>query len=392
MRQLLMTAALTFLTLAPLRAFGQAQEDEDVQGTSGPEGSSSIVPEKPNSKRTPSTTGKASSPGTQHTVERGDTLWDLSQRFLGSPWYWPKVWSYNPEIANPHWIYPGNEVRFFGTGDEVPTQVEVGQPQMEVEQGEFYEEKINVSGPIGFVPKRTVSVVSPGFVTTKEVEESGRITGSFAETSLLSYPDLIYVQFAAKAPRLGETYIVFRNGGEVIHPVTRSPMGYMTTILAEVRVIRVDGNKRATVQISKQYDEVARGDFIGPFSEPVMRAVGARPNEREIKNAYIVAEVHRFLGTLGEHSMVIVDKGSEDGVKTGNVFTIFRQHDPLPIDVLLRPTTLHEEFPREDIARCIAFEVKAKATICLLSASMREVGPGDHAEVRTSGSGSRAAR
>src|SRR5215471_14225181 len=58
----------------------------------------------------------AASPGQVHTVVRGDTLWDLSQHYLGTPWYWPKVWSYNPEIANPHWIYPGNQVRFFGSG------------------------------------------------------------------------------------------------------------------------------------------------------------------------------------------------------------------------------------------------------------------------------------
>ena len=59
-----------------------------------------------------------------HTVKEGDTLWDLSERELGSPWYWPKVWSYNPQIDNPHMIYPGNTIRFSpaakdGTADDV---------------------------------------------------------------------------------------------------------------------------------------------------------------------------------------------------------------------------------------------------------------------------------
>ncbi len=53
-----------------------------------------------------------------HKVQRGDTLWDLSARYLNSPWYWPKVWSYNPEIGNPHWIYPGNVVRLRPPGRE----------------------------------------------------------------------------------------------------------------------------------------------------------------------------------------------------------------------------------------------------------------------------------
>jgi len=42
----------------------------------------------------------------EHTVVPGDTLWDLCAKYLNNPWYWPRVWSYNPEISNPHWIYP----------------------------------------------------------------------------------------------------------------------------------------------------------------------------------------------------------------------------------------------------------------------------------------------
>ncbi|MEW5850256.1 MAG: LysM domain-containing protein, partial [Myxococcota bacterium] len=48
-----------------------------------------------------------------YTVQPGDTLWDLCDRFLSNPWYWPKIWSYNPEIENAHWIYPGNTIRFY---------------------------------------------------------------------------------------------------------------------------------------------------------------------------------------------------------------------------------------------------------------------------------------
>src|SRR5262245_30348463 len=48
-----------------------------------------------------------------HAVQSGDTLWDLCSKYLNSPWYWPKIWSYNPQITNPHWIFPGNELRFY---------------------------------------------------------------------------------------------------------------------------------------------------------------------------------------------------------------------------------------------------------------------------------------
>src|SRR5512137_992705 len=57
-----------------------------------------------------------------YVIQRGDTLWDLSGKFLDSPWYWPKLWSYNPQIENPHWIYPGNQLRLSAAGPEGPAR------------------------------------------------------------------------------------------------------------------------------------------------------------------------------------------------------------------------------------------------------------------------------
>src|SRR5512145_1126043 len=63
-------------------------------------------------------------PPDTYTVRPGDTLWDLSGRFLNNPWYWPKVWSYNPDITNPHWIDPGQLLRFYPSAEEAPVRVE----------------------------------------------------------------------------------------------------------------------------------------------------------------------------------------------------------------------------------------------------------------------------
>lgn len=380
MRKLLLTAAVSCLTIGPSAAFAQSDDDESSDD-SMTEGGATVAPE-PRRTPSPSTTGKASVPGAQHTVEKGDTLWDLSQKFLGSPWYWPKVWSYNPEIANPHWIYPGNEVRFYSQGEEVPTQVEVGEPETSIDEGELYDDKISVTGPIGFRPKNAQSIAVPGFVTTNEIEESGKIVGSFAENALLAYPDHIYVKFAKKAPKLGEIYVVYRSEGELTHPITLRPIGYYTMVLAEVKVIRVDKDNNATVVIHKQYDEVHRGDLIGPSGDPVIRAVAARPNERAVKDARLVADVRRYPSIVGEHQLAVMDKGSDDGVKIGNTFTFWRQHDPISQEALLQPTFIDDHVPAEDVGECVVFEVKARASICLVSRSIRDLTRGERAEIR----------
>ncbi len=378
MRKLFFTAALTFASLS----LGQGYDPDGL-----PEGGATIAPDADDAPP-PLSSGKASAPGQQHTVTKGDTLWDLTQKYLGSPWYWPKVWSYNPEIANPHWIYPGNEVRFYAGGEEVPARVEAGE---EVEEGERYDDQIAVAGQIGFRPKAGQAIATPGFITSEEVEAVGRIEGSFAESIALTYPDHLYVRFNKKAPRAGEVYLLMRDDGEIQHPITQRSVGVLTLVLAEAKVIRVDGDKQATLQIVKQYDEVRRGDLVGPVGEPVIRRVSARRNDKEIKDARLVADVRRFPTNMGEHQMVVIDKGSEDGVKVGTTFTFWRQHDPLPANNLMRPALIDEAFPREDIGACVAFDVKKRASICLVSASIRDLVRGDHAEARVEGS-RRAAR
>src|ERR1043166_9408024 len=71
--------------------------------------------------------GTAAPTPEQYVVQPGDTLWQLSQRFLNNPWYWPKLWSFNQEIDNPNWIRPGTVLRFYPAADG-PAIVDVDEP------------------------------------------------------------------------------------------------------------------------------------------------------------------------------------------------------------------------------------------------------------------------
>ena len=68
-----------------------------------------------------------------HVVEPGDTLWDITARVFGDPFLWPKVWSYNPEITNPNWIYPGDIIRFYPSTEPLPSSPEGLEIASEVE-------------------------------------------------------------------------------------------------------------------------------------------------------------------------------------------------------------------------------------------------------------------
>lgn len=321
---------------------------------------------------------RSEAPGEVHTVVGGDTLWDLSQKFLGSPWYWPKVWSYNPEIANPHWIYPGNLVRFFPSGEEVPTRVEVGasaeelsEPlaQVDADQGE-----VQLVGKIGYTPKNVVVYRPIGFVTRSEVEEAGKLEASFAEKEMLSFPDKVYLSFRRKSDaRVGDNYIVYRTEREVRHPVTGESFGFMTQLLGLVKITSVSDTLVSGLVQETWYD-IYRGDLVGPAGEQTLKNVSARPNEKPLKGR-VVTTVIPHLTVMGEHQLLVIDRGGSDGVQPGNNFTVLRQNDP--INHWLDPAAVDPDLPSEEIASCMAVDVKDKATVCILTRSIREVIEGD---------------
>ncbi|QSQ27362.1 LysM peptidoglycan-binding domain-containing protein [Pyxidicoccus parkwayensis] len=395
MRSRILTSLMLSLAVAPAwsaRAQQEGSEEQDQDTGNETEGAEVMdeAPERPQGTVSvpPGTKGRESAPGEVHQVQEGDTLWDLSQRYLGSPWYWPKVWSYNPEIANPHWIYPGNQVRFYGTGEEVPTRVAPGTEiaaedvtaPTELSGGDL----VTVTGKIGYDVSSSRPVTTQGFVTQRELDEAGRIEGSASGALMLSFPDTAYIRFKKKGnAKVGDRYVVFHTSQTVTHPVTKKKLGYLTDFLGTVRVIRVSDNF-VTAQVVDTWDGMERGDLVGPVGERLTERVAPKPNAKEVQ-ATVVTALVPYLTLLGEFHTVVLDKGSADGVQLGNTFTILRQGDP-SLQVLGQPakplTAREKRFPWEDIGSCLVTEVKERTSNCLMVRSLEELVAGDRAVMR----------
>lgn len=350
--------------------------------------------------------GKATvAPPDTYTVRPGDTLWDLSGRFLNNPWYWPKIWSYNPDIANPHWINTGDNLRFYPSGDEGAMQVvpvAEAEPEPEAEaapvkeledlsradlkEGPTDEERevVSVAGAhvVGYVPPHTMYARRDAFVTRHELEESGTITASFEEKTLLSIRDHAYVTF--KNPggiQVGNTFSIFRTLREVEHPVTGETLGFQTVILGSGKVTAVD-KRGVTVFIASSYDTIERGDRLGPWVEKAYRPVPPKANGKKLEG-YIVGSPVEQLGELAESQFVFVDKGKADGVEEGNSFTVIRSGDPRMSGDLLHPEHWEgDPLPIEDLGRLLVVDVKDHTSAALVTRSLRELLPGDRVEMR----------
>ncbi|MBI5542370.1 MAG: LysM peptidoglycan-binding domain-containing protein [Deltaproteobacteria bacterium] len=377
--------ATTTALLASLLLPGPAgaQEAEEPAVTEPEQSSVEVVPAK----------GKAgSSKGSEqvyetYTVKSGDTLWDLSSKFLGNPWYWPKVWSYNPEIENPHWIYPGNQVRFYPGGDEMPAQVEGAQAPDELgdvtsgsmnstEQFGEDDDVVAISQGTKFgytAPKRSL-MRQDGLVTQRELDDSGVIEKSWAEREMLDNFEKVYIKFRNKsAVRLGERYSIFRTMGTVKHPVSGESYGYLTRIMGTLRIVAID-QQYVTGLIDGTFDPIHRGDFVGPLGN-FDKQIISKDNLREVKGVILVA-LTAGLPFMGEQHWVFIDKGSRDGVEEGNSFTVVRRGDPLLEELG------EKKFPLENIGSLLVVDVKESASAALIIRSVRELEVGDQVQMR----------
>ncbi len=322
-----------------------------------------------------------SSANETHEVVKGDTLWDLSQKYLGNPWYWPKVWSYNPQINNPHWIYPGDEVRFFpGNGDaEAPAQVDtenMQQPDEVDTGGEDDEGPMVKSDKIGYVPPKSSSFRQDGFVTDRELEGAGRLDKSFAEKEMLDNYDKVYMKFSGGDPKPGDRFFIYTTVREIKHPITGHHYGYLTHIVGTVKITGADQGTVSGI-IDNTWDEVNRGYYLTPYNDKVSRVIPTKPNSSKVKGNII--ESLAELVNVGEDMVVFVDKGKKDGLEEGNTLDVVRRADGTVAQGLAPGQDGYEDpkLPWEVIGTLMVVDAKDSASTCLALRSMREFVPGD---------------
>jgi hypothetical protein len=318
-----------------------------------------------------------------YTVQAGDTLWDISARVVGSPWQWPKVWSYNPEITNPHWIYPGDNIRFFPSDVELPSQVEliadkreIPEPPEDVAPDVTEEpkahpafEQINTGALQGPAAKRKQGWrrFAGLFVTPKELAEAGTLTNAADDKTLLSANDAVFITFpATKQPKSGEKYMVYRTLGEVVHPVTHRLFGYMTQVTAMASIVDVQ-TRVSRARLLGSVVEVERGQYVTPLVEDPMVEVSPHPAGKAVEGVILAVQFDDGV-VAGEQQIVFVDKGAKDGLARGNRLEVRAQGDPM--------TGEKTDMPVSPVATLMVVQATDTASTCLVVSSIREIEAG----------------
>jgi hypothetical protein len=328
-----------------------------------------------------------------HRVRRGDTLWDITGRYFGNPWEWPRVWSHNPEVTNPHWIYPDDLIRLKAAGaspDALPGADGRGAASGEPPSSEGTRIRVVQRGP----KDHSVRLDDQGYLDREALEQAGVIVGSPEEHMLLSTYDEAYVKFDEGAQvRPGDTYTVFRaiEGQERMDDES----GELVRIFGGVRIQSYDPNKRiARAVITDALDPIERGYRVADAPRQ-FRMVPPRRNAKSLVAEVVAALRPRTL--LADQQIIFVNAGAEQGVELGNRFFIMDRGDrwrkSLPMSERFMGATLPatsktlpseedpEVYPSEVIAEARVVDVRRETSALLVTRSLTEVSIGDRAEM-----------
>jgi hypothetical protein len=299
-----------------------------------------------------------------YIVQPGDTLLGISAFFYGNPDLWPEIWSLNPDITNPNWIYPGQRLVL------VPETMEAPEPKME--------------GPKIIFAARwkpgTVFYRNPGFVDKDIEEASGKIIGSFHENKYLSQLNSVYIKYKkGKAPSVGATATVYKVKKKVKDPHKKKKVhGKLVRILGTVKVTQVDEEHRiAKAILTESLDVIERGDLVGPVR---WKLATVTPVEASLDlEGKIIASLEPITN-LGQHHVVFIDLGYEDGVIEGNQLSILRKRDHYMESIHKKDADEH--FPWETIGKVMVLEALKKTSTCLMVESSWDVKVGDKVELK----------
>jgi hypothetical protein len=304
-----------------------------------------------------------------YVVKKGDTLWDISGRFLTKPWNWPEIWHVNPQVENPHLIYPGDILKLVYI-DGKPYLVKATDGTIKLRP------KARVLSEGDAITTIPLDLIRPFLIDEMVVEPSVFETAPYVvalgDERILSggFDDRLYLRGLDAST--GASYGIYRKGKEYRDPVTKELLGVEARYLANGTIEKA--GDPATLDVKKSKLEILEGDVALPRNEdPLPPVFAPRAPEQEI-SAQIIS-VYDGVTQIGQYNVVTLNKGQRDGLEDGHVLTVYQRGKKI-LDKVAEKRGEDDPYvtlPEERAGTLMVFRTYEKVSLALIMDATRPI-------------------
>ncbi|MBE9530305.1 MAG: LysM peptidoglycan-binding domain-containing protein [Proteobacteria bacterium] len=250
--------------------------------------------------------------GFYYTVQKGDTLWDLSDRFFDSSWLWPDLWSENSQISNPHWIYPGERIRIFHQKGAESFAGKTVSRRRALEKEPQKESLYYYYSPIDKI----------GFIRKDPVTPSGVIFKVKDDKEMISAGDLVFIRAKGDINlTAGSKYSVYRTSTPIIDKKTGALIGTQHYLTGIVEITKIEP-RFAVARVIQSYRTIEVGNLLMPYKRRSPK-IELTQSKKGLNGELIIFEEPANI--IGDNDIAFIDKGSKDDVKLGQQYSIYYQ-------------------------------------------------------------------
>ena len=317
--------------------------------------------------------------GRIHVVVPGDTLWDISDAYLGTPWVWPSVWTDNRDIENPHFIVPGDRIWITANhmrrvSPEEAERLLAGRPRAadgdEAYTGpasDSFQSLLRDEGRSNSV--RVSSAETTGLISAEQLEAAASIVDAVSDRLMLSQGDRVYIGLGEQEVSVGDQFTIFRTQEKVFDLDSNRLLGYHVKLLGWVEVEETDA-EASLAKIRMSASEMERGDRVMPREPPILDIeVAASPKNVDGRISFF--PFSRVL--MGTADYVYLNRGELDGLQVGSPLEVYRSGWKAPEPA--RNTRV--EVPDRVGARLLVVRARRQSAVALVRHTETELELGD---------------
>jgi len=306
--------------------------------------------------------------GFYYTIQKGDTLWDLSNHFNDSPWLWPELWEGNDQISNPHWIFPGERIRLYKkSGSQAIPQTDTIQPVKVVPEEPAEGKK--AAAPFFMY----TSIDRVGFIRKPPVSPSGTIFEVQGRKVLISEGDVVYIRPADNTAKgiliPGSRHAVFRLMKPTDDPLSAETIGTQHYILGIVEVTKKEPSM-VLAEVVKSFRPIRVDDLLMPFNQRHSK-IELKPSSPGIDGQIIISEDHTEL--TGEYVLAFIDKGRADNIQIGQQYSIYSNQKT----VLEKNQISSKSLPPVDFGTLLVLHTEQTTSTVVITNTAKVIFPGE---------------